>query len=153
MQDAAVLTKTGEESALDLAIDTSLPVLPVETPEFSADPDPFLEAARAEHRGSRASGRAMSCMAIRPAGICWPATRHDLRLRPNHRLLRRPRHDVGALQPHICIGQFIARDQLQEGMHAIAQRLHNPRIDGAVEWRPFLGAWGLKHLPIAFDTA
>ncbi len=34
---------------MELAIDTSLPVLPVETPEFSADPDPFLAAARAEH--------------------------------------------------------------------------------------------------------
>jgi cytochrome P450 len=55
--------------------------------------------------------------------------------------------------PHMCIGQFIARNQLQEGLHLIAQRLRNPRIDGAVEWRPFLGAWGLKHLPIAFDAA
>ncbi len=34
---------------MELAIDTSLPVLPVETPEFSADPDPFLATARAEH--------------------------------------------------------------------------------------------------------
>jgi cytochrome P450 len=53
--------------------------------------------------------------------------------------------------PHLCIGQFIARNQLQEGLHLIAQRLRNPRLDGAVEWRPFLGAWGPKSLPIAFD--
>jgi cytochrome P450 len=55
--------------------------------------------------------------------------------------------------PHLCIGQFIARNQLQEGLHLIAQRLKNPRIDGEIEWRPFLGAWGLKSLPIAFDNA
>jgi cytochrome P450 len=55
--------------------------------------------------------------------------------------------------PHICIGQFIARNQLQEGLHLIARRLRNPRLAGDVEWRPFLGAWGLKHLPIAFDAA
>ncbi|MGG7379010.1 cytochrome P450, partial [Escherichia coli] len=48
---------------------------------------------------------------------------------------------------HICLGQFIARNQLQEGLHLIAQRIRNPRLDGAIEWRPFLGAWGLKRLP------
>ena len=55
--------------------------------------------------------------------------------------------------PHICIGQFIARNQIQEGLHLIARRLRNPRLAGEIEWRPFLGAWGPKHLPIAFDPA
>jgi cytochrome P450 len=55
--------------------------------------------------------------------------------------------------PHLCIGQFLARNQLQEGLHLIAQRLRNPRLDGEIEWRPFLGAWGLRSLPIAFDPA
>ncbi|MGE3692263.1 MAG: cytochrome P450 [Novosphingobium sp.] len=54
---------------------------------------------------------------------------------------------------HICIGQYIAKNQLQEGIHLIAQRLKNPRIVGEVEWRPFIGAWGPKTLPIAFDAA
>jgi cytochrome P450 len=54
---------------------------------------------------------------------------------------------------HLCLGQFIARAQLEEGLHLIAQRLQNPRPDGAVAWRPFLGAWGLKTLPVAFDAA
>ena len=27
------------------------------------------------------------------------------------------------------------------------------RLAGEIEWRPFLGAWGLTHLPIAFDPA
>ena len=53
---------------------------------------------------------------------------------------------------HICLGQFLARNQLQEGLHLIAQRIRNPRISGDVEWRPFLGAWGLKRLPITFDA-
>jgi cytochrome P450 len=54
---------------------------------------------------------------------------------------------------HICIGQYLARNQLQEGLHLIARRLRNPRVTGEVEWRPFLGAWGLRTLPIAFDPA
>lgn len=63
------------------------------------------------------------------------------------------RHVAFGRGPHICIGQFIARNQLQEGLHLIARRLRNPRPAGEAEWRPFLGAWGLKHLPIAFDAA
>ncbi len=54
---------------------------------------------------------------------------------------------------HICLGQHIARAQIQEGLHLIAQRLRNPRRNGEVGWRPMLGAWGLTSLPIAFDPA
>lgn len=53
---------------------------------------------------------------------------------------------------HICLGQYIARNQLQEAIHLICQRLKNPRITGEVAWRPFIGAWGLRNLPIAFDA-
>jgi cytochrome P450 len=52
---------------------------------------------------------------------------------------------------HICLGQFIAKTQLQEGIHLIAQRLKSPRLIGRIDWRPFIGAWGLRQLPIAFD--
>ena len=62
------------------------------------------------------------------------------------------RHVAFGRGPHNCIGQFLARNQLQEGLHLIAQRLHNIRRTGEVAWRPFLGAWGLRTLPIAFDT-
>ena len=34
---------------MELTAATALPVMPVESPEFSANPDPFLEAARREH--------------------------------------------------------------------------------------------------------
>ena len=63
------------------------------------------------------------------------------------------RHLAFGRGPHICLGQFIARNQLQEGIHLIAQRLRAPRLTGEVDWRHFLGAWGLDHLPIAFDPA
>jgi cytochrome P450 len=63
------------------------------------------------------------------------------------------RHLAFGRGPHMCLGQFIARNQLQEGLHLIAQRLKNPRLNGEIVWRPFLGAWGPKSLPIAFDPA
>ena len=34
---------------MEIKSDTSLPTLPVETPEFSANPDPYMEAARKHH--------------------------------------------------------------------------------------------------------
>jgi cytochrome P450 len=52
---------------------------------------------------------------------------------------------------HICLGQFLARAQLQEGLHLIAQRLRNPVHSGDIAWKPFIGAWGLAHLPIRFE--
>jgi cytochrome P450 len=63
------------------------------------------------------------------------------------------RHVAFGRGPHICIGQFLARAQLEEGLHAIAQRLRNPRRTGEIGWRPLLGAWGLTTLPIEFDPA
>lgn len=60
------------------------------------------------------------------------------------------RHAAFGRGAHICLGQFIARAQLQEGLHLIAQRLPAPRVAGEIGWRPFLGAWGLTHLPLAF---
>ncbi len=63
------------------------------------------------------------------------------------------RHLAFGRGPHMCLGQFIARNQLQEGLHLIAQRLSHPRIIGKIAWRPFLGAWGLKSLPIGFEVS
>ena len=63
------------------------------------------------------------------------------------------RHAAFGRGAHICLGQFIARNQLVEGLHLIAKRIKNPRRDGLIEWRPFLGAWGLKSLPISFEPA
>jgi cytochrome P450 len=63
------------------------------------------------------------------------------------------RHVAFSLGKHMCLGQFIARAQLQEALHQIPQRIRNPRLAGAFGWRPFPGIWGLKGLPIEFTPA
>jgi cytochrome P450 len=60
------------------------------------------------------------------------------------------RHIAFGRGPHICLGQYLARVQLQEGLHSVARRIRNPRTDGQIAWRPFAGIWGLKGLPISF---
>jgi cytochrome P450 len=54
---------------------------------------------------------------------------------------------------HICLGQHLARGQLAEALHQIAQRMKKPRLAGGYSWRPFLGIWGLENLPIEFEPA
>ena len=54
---------------------------------------------------------------------------------------------------HICLGQFIARAQIQEGLHLIAQRICAPKRAGPSGWRPFYGVWGMRGLPIRFTPA
>lgn len=60
---------------------------------------------------------------------------------------------IFGLGPHICLGQFIARAQLEEGWHAITRRIAAPRRVGKPGWRTFPGIWGIRGLPIAFDPA
>jgi cytochrome P450 len=54
---------------------------------------------------------------------------------------------------HMCMGQHLAKAQIEEGIHMMAQRLTNPKLAGEVAWRPFPGVWGLKTLPITFTPA
>ncbi|GGC13761.1 hypothetical protein GCM10011494_35790 [Novosphingobium endophyticum] len=61
------------------------------------------------------------------------------------------RHVGFGLGKHMCLGQHIARAQLAEGLHLIAQRIRNPRAAGEPGWRPFPGTWGIQGLPIEFD--
>lgn len=58
-----------------------------------------------------------------------------------------------AMGAHLCLGQFIARAQLEEGLHQIAQRILAPRSPGPRGWRPFPGVWGIAGLPITFTPA
>jgi cytochrome P450 len=51
---------------------------------------------------------------------------------------------------HMCLGQHIARAQIEEGLHRIAQRVISPRLVGKPGHRPFPGVWGFKGLPIEF---
>jgi cytochrome P450 len=57
------------------------------------------------------------------------------------------------LGKHMCLGQYIARTQLQEALHQVAQRMREPRLVGDFGWRPFFGTWGMKGLPLEFDPA
>ena len=54
---------------------------------------------------------------------------------------------------HICLGLHLARFQLEEGLHLIAQRMKNPEVAGEVTWRRFPGVWGLETLPVRFTPA
>ena len=60
------------------------------------------------------------------------------------------RHIAFGRGMHVCLGQHLARVQLQEGLHRIAQRIREPKLAGEIAWRPFPGVWGLKALPISF---
>jgi len=57
------------------------------------------------------------------------------------------------LGKHMCLGQYIARAQLQEGIHLVAQHMREPKLAGEIGWRPFPGVWGIKGLPIQFEPA
>ena len=63
------------------------------------------------------------------------------------------RHVAFGRGAHQCIGMHLARFQIEEGLHLMAQRLKNPRIAGQVTWRRFPGVWGLETLPIRFTPA
>jgi cytochrome P450 len=63
------------------------------------------------------------------------------------------RHIAFGLGKHMCLGQHIARAQLEEAFHQIPQRLKDPELAGTFGWRPFYGTWGLKGLPIRFTPA
>ena len=63
------------------------------------------------------------------------------------------RHIAFGRGQHMCLGQHIARAQIEEGLHLIARRITHPRRIGPSGWRPFFGVWGMKGLPIEFDPA
>ena len=49
---------------------------------------------------------------------------------------------------HMCLGQHLARAQIEEGVQIIAQRIPHPKLAGPVQWRPAIGITGLLHFPI-----
>jgi len=63
------------------------------------------------------------------------------------------RHMAFGRGAHLCLGQYIARAQIAEGLQLIARRIRNPRLAAPVTWRPFFGVWGLKGLPIEFEPS
>lgn len=71
---------------------------------------------------------------------------------PERTLSPEQRHAAFGRGIHMCLGQHIARAQLQEGLHLIARRITSPQQAGPIGWRPFMGTWGIKGLPIRFST-
>jgi len=69
---------------------------------------------------------------------------------PDREVPLESRHVAFGLGRHMCLGQHIARAQMQEAFHKIAQRLPEPELAGDYGWRPYPGAWGLKGLPLRF---
>ena len=63
---------------------------------------------------------------------------------------RENRHLAFGRGAHVCLGQFLARAQIEEGIHLIARRLKSPKLVGEVTWRPFVGVWGIRTLPVVF---
>jgi cytochrome P450 len=61
------------------------------------------------------------------------------------------RHIAFGRGAHICLGQYLARVQIEEGLHLIAKRLKQPKLAGDIVWRPFPGVWGIKTLPLEFE--
>ncbi|TAL01496.1 MAG: cytochrome P450 [Rhodospirillaceae bacterium] len=61
------------------------------------------------------------------------------------------RHMAFGRGMHMCLGQHLARAQIGEGVHLMAQRITKPRLVGEVTWRRFPGVWGISSLPIAFE--
>ncbi|TAL02281.1 MAG: cytochrome P450 [Rhodospirillaceae bacterium] len=63
------------------------------------------------------------------------------------------RHIAFGRGAHMCLGQHLAKIQIEEGIHVIAQRITKPKLAGEVTWRPFTGVWGIRTLPIEFVPA
>ena len=54
---------------------------------------------------------------------------------------------------HYCLGQALARAELQEALPLLARRLPNLKLDGPTEWKPDgVGIFGPAHMPVTFDA-
>ena len=54
---------------------------------------------------------------------------------------------------HYCLGQALARAELQEALPLLAQRMPNLRRDGEITWKPEgVGIFGPAHFPVTFDA-
>ena len=69
----------------------------------------------------------------------------------NPERVHKDRHLAFGRGAHICPGQHLARAQIVEALHLIAQRIQKPKLAGEVKWRAFLGTCGPATLPIAFE--
>lgn len=63
------------------------------------------------------------------------------------------RHLAFGRGDHQCLGMHLARLQIEEGLHLIAQRIKRPVLAGPITWRRFPGVWGIESLPLRFEAA
>jgi cytochrome P450 len=106
-----------------------------------------------EYRGVRIPAGTMLFFNLNVAGRDPALFEAPATFDPDRPIVPENRHVAFGLGKHMCLGQYIARAQLQEGIHLVAQAMHDPAADGAPGWRPFPGVWGIKGLPIAFTPA
>ena len=53
---------------------------------------------------------------------------------------------------HYCLGQALARAELQEALPLLARRMPNLRLDGPTTWKPDgVGIFGPASMPVTFD--
>ena len=53
---------------------------------------------------------------------------------------------------HYCLGQALARAELQEALPLLARRMPHLCLDGPTQWKPDgVGIFGPAHMPITFD--
>jgi len=88
----------------------------------------------------------------------WGILGQDPAIAPDAHLFRPDReerrtHAAFAMGGHMCLGHFIARAQIAEGLHQIARRITRPTTSGPRGWRVFTGVWGISGLPIEFEPA
>lgn len=103
-----------------------------------------------EYEGIRFPKGTYICFAIALSGRDPAAYRDPMVFDPDRE--QQPRHLAFGRGTHICLGQYLAMAQMEEGLHLVAQRLARPRLTGEVTWRPFrAGAWGIRTLPIEFE--
>ncbi|MCJ2181025.1 cytochrome P450 [Novosphingobium album (ex Hu et al. 2023)] len=95
----------------------------------------------------------MIFFALNVAGRISAQIEHSCDFDPERTIRADQRHVGFGLGKHMCLGQYIARAQLQEALHLIAQHLLQPRESAPPGWRPFPGNWGIKGLPIEFEPA
>jgi cytochrome P450 len=105
-----------------------------------------------DYEGIRFPKGTYICFALSLTGRDPAAFADPMAFRPERE--QQPKHIAFGRGTHLCLGQYLATAQMEEGLHLIAQRITRPRLAGEVTWRPFRGgAWGIRTLPIEFEAA
>jgi cytochrome P450 len=70
------------------------------------------------------------------------------------RLARHPNEHIAfGNGPHVCLGQHIARIEIDAVLHEVLTRMHGLELAAAPEWLPSNFISGPKHLPVRFKPA